>query len=88
MVPEDIDNYLNKKLNEDKDEIICTYYDLRVNNNWSKEYINELFLPLAKNRLENAGYRVYFEGEKFVYKDANRVVHDNEYLIAVKIVQF
>lgn len=84
MVPEDIDNYLNKKLNEGKDEIRCTYYDLRVNNGWSKEYIKEVFFPIAKIRLENAGYRVYFEGESFVYKEANRTVHDNEYLIAVK----
>lgn len=83
MLFKDIDNYLNKKLNEDKDEIICTYYDLRVNNNWSGEDI-EVFLPLAKNRLENAGYKVYFQGERFVYKDANRRVQDNEYLIAVK----
>lgn len=52
-------NYLNNKLNEGKDEIICTYYDLKINNNWSEEDI-EVFLPLAKNRLENAGYKVYF----------------------------
>lgn len=83
MLFKDIDNYLNKKLNERKDEIICTCYDLRVNNNWSEEDI-EVFLPLAKNRLENAGYKVYFQGERFVYKDANRTVQDNEYLIAVK----
>lgn len=84
MVPEDIDNYLNKKLNEGKDEIRCTYYDLRVNNGWSKDYIKEVFFPIAKIRFENNGYRVYFERESFVYKDANRRVQDNEYLIAVK----
>lgn len=82
MVPEDIDNYLNKKLNENKDEIRCTYYDLRVNNGWTIDYIKLVFLPLAKNRLENAGYTVYFEGQKFVYQNANRTVH--EYLIAIR----
>lgn len=85
MIPEDIDKYLNRKLNESNDEIRCTYYDLRVNNGWSKEYIKDVFLPLAKNRLENAGYKVFFEGENFIYKDSKRRVQDNEYLIAVKL---
>lgn len=84
MVPEDIDNYLNKKLNEGNDEIRCTYYELRIINGWSKEYIKEVFFPIAKIRFENDGYRVFFEGESFVYKEANRRVQDNEYMIAVK----
>ena len=82
MVPKDIDNYLNKKINEGKDEIRCTYYDLRVNNGWTIDYIKLVFLPLAKNRLENEGYTVYLEGQKFIYENANRTVH--EYLIAIR----
>ena len=84
MTFEEIDNYLNEKLNEGKDEIRCSYYDLRVNRDWTEKDIKAIFLPLAKNRFENAGYKVYFEGERFVYKDSNRTVQDNEYLIAIK----
>ena len=79
MVPKDIDNYLNKKLNEGNDEIRCTYYDLRVNNGWSKEYIKEVFFPIAKIRFENNGYIVYLEGESFVYKDATYWKNYNSY---------
>ena len=42
------------------------------------------FLRLARNRLENLNYKVYFTGAKFVYENANRTVQDNELLIAIK----
>ena len=29
-------------------------------------------------------YRVYLKGERFVFDDANRIVDENEYLIAIK----
>lgn len=79
----DIDEYLNRKINNNGNEIICTFYDLRINNNWSELEVQE-FLKLAKNRLENLGYQVYFQGDKFVYNNANRMVQDNEYMVAVK----
>lgn len=83
MTLEDIDDYLNKKIEKDENEIVCTFYDLRINKNWSEMEVIE-FLRLAKNKLENLGYNVYFQGDKFVYNNANRMVQDNEYIVAIK----
>lgn len=39
---------------------------------------------MNKNYFENDGYEVYFEGDKFTYQNANRVVQSNEFMIAIK----
>lgn len=78
-----IDNYINNKINENQNCIVCTFYDLRIKHNLTEEETDD-FLRLSKNKLENLGYRVYFTGAKFVYKNASRTVQDNELMIAVK----
>ena len=83
MTLEFVDKYINSKLEEDEDYIRYTYYELRVKYNLTEEEIDRL-LELSKIRLENMNYKVYFTGAKFVYDNANRVVEDNEYMIAIK----
>lgn len=78
-----IDNYINNKINENPNYIVCTFYDLRIKHNLSEEETDD-FLRLSKNKLENLGYRVYFTGAKFVYENARRTVQDNELMVAVK----
>lgn len=78
-----VEEYLNYKMNQNKSEIVYTFYELRIKNNLSEEEIDE-FLRLNKIRLENLGYKVYFTGAKFVFQNANRTVQPNEYMIAVK----
>lgn len=83
MTTQYVEEYLNYKISQNENEIIYTFYELRVKNNLSEEDIDE-FLRLNKIRLENLGYKVYFTGAKFVYKNANRTVQSNEYMIAIK----
>lgn len=83
MTTQYVEEYLNYKMSQNENEIRYTFYELRVKNNLSEEDIDE-FLRLNKIRLENLGYKVYFTGAKFVYKNSNRTVQTNEYMIAIK----
>lgn len=83
MTLEFIDNYINKKIAENEDMIIYTFYELRIKNNLSEEDVCK-FLELNKIRLENLGYKTYFTGEKFTYEGIERIVQDNELMVAIK----
>ena len=41
-------------------------------------------LELAKTRLENMNYKVYFTNEKFTYQNMILTVKQNELMIAIK----
>ena len=41
-------------------------------------------MELAKIRLENLNYQVYFTGAKYTLNGEKKVVQDNEYMVAVK----
>ena len=79
-----IDNYINKKLDENEEILIFTFYELRVKSNLSEYDVNR-FLELAKIRLENLYYKTYFTGAEFIYKNVTRMVNDNELMVAIKI---
>ena len=83
MTTEFINDYLDEKMKQNEECIICTFYDLRIKHNVSEDDVNK-FLELAKIKLENMDYQVYFTGAEFTYKFARRKVQDNEYMIAIK----
>lgn len=83
MTLEFVTNYLDKKINENANYIVCTFYDLRVKNGVLEKDVDN-FLKYAKIRLENMNYQVYFTGAKFTYNNEIRQVQDNEYMIAIK----
>lgn len=83
MTTQFVEELINKKINQKENEICFTFYELRVKYNLSEEQVDD-FLALSKIRLENLGYRVYFTGAKFIYNETNRIVQDNELLVAVK----
>lgn len=83
MTTQFVENIINEKMIINENEIIFTFYELRVKHNLSEEEVNK-FLELCKTRLENAHYEVYFTGAKFTYNNANRTVQDNEFMIAIK----
>lgn len=78
-----IDDNINDKLVKDENYVRITYYELRVKNNLSEEE-TEQFLNLAKIKLNNIGYDVFFTKEKYRYNNANMTVQPNELLIATK----
>lgn len=78
-----VENYINNKLRENAEFVRYTFYELRVKNNLSEEEVDK-FLELNKNYFEGKGYKVYFTGAKYSYKDMNMTVQDNELMIAIK----
>ena len=78
-----VTEYLDRNIKENEDYIVCTFYDLRIKNNLSEEQVQE-FLELAKTRLENLHYQVYFTGAKFDYKNNRNIVENNQYMVAIK----
>ena len=83
MTTQFVENLINEKMIINENEIIFTFYELRVKHNLSEEQVDE-FLALCKTRLENLDYKVYFTGAKFTYQNANRTVQDNEFMIAIR----
>lgn len=77
-------NYINKKITENEQFIKYSFYELRIQNNLTDLEIDDL-LKISRNHLENKGYNVYFTGAKFYYNGLNRVVADNELMIAIKL---
>ena len=83
MTTQFVESLLNEKMIINENEIVFTYYELRVKHNLSEEQVDE-FLALCKTRLENIDYKVYFTGAKFTYKNASRTVQDNELMVAIR----
>ena len=83
MTTQFVENLINEKMIINENEIVFTFYELRVKHNLSEEQVDK-FLALCKTRLEGLYYKVYFTGAKFTYKNANRTVQDNELMVAIK----
>ena len=83
MTVQDITDYLDNKIAENSNEIVITFYEIRVKKNLSEEE-TDIFLANCKTRLENFGYQVFFTGARFTYNNCNRTVQDNELMIAIK----
>ena len=65
-----VDNFLQQKLNENGNIIICTYYEINFKLDIS-ENDEDSFLIYVREKLENLGYDVYFTNSKYFYD--NRV---------------
>ena len=55
-----VDNYINKKLEENENYIRYTFYELRIKNNLSEEEVDK-FLALNKTYLEKKGFNIYLQ---------------------------
>lgn len=83
MTMQDITNFLDNKIEQNENEIIIKFYEVRVKMNLSEEE-TDAFLGLCKTRLERLGYQVFFTGAKFVFNNTNRIVEPNELMVAIK----
>lgn len=83
MLNKQDEEYIESKLKENPAEIRFTFFELRVKMNKSEQE-TKLLLKTAQNKLENSGYKCYFEDEKFEFKNAYRRVQPNELMIAIK----
>jgi len=79
----EIDADIHRKINENENYVRESYFELRVKHNEAEEGV-KTYIKLVKNKLENMNYKVYLKGERFIFQNANRIVEENEYLIAIK----
>lgn len=83
MTLQDIDEIINKKIEENDQEIVFTFFELRIKENLNKEETSN-FLVLAKTKLENLNYLVYKTGQSYIYNGEEKVVEKNQLLVALK----
>ncbi len=74
---------ISTKEEQNEQFVKYTFYELRVKYNLTEQETNEV-LKISKDYFQNKGYKVYFTGERFEYQNANRMVQDNELMIAIK----
>lgn len=78
-----IDKLVEEKLEIDEKFLRFTFYEVMVKNKVSNQQESK-FLSLAKNKLNNMRYTVYFQDQQFMYNEARMRVQPNELLIAIK----
>lgn len=78
-----IENLIDSKMIQNEEIIIFTFYELRVNKNLTEQETED-FLRLAKIKLENNNYLVYFTGAKYTYKGERKKVENNQLMVAIK----
>lgn len=78
-----VNKYIKEKIIKQDDFLKFSFYELRVKENLSNDETDD-FLEMAKWKLEDLGYDVYFSGAKYTYKNNRYTVGDNELLIAIK----
>lgn len=78
-----VDDYIEKKLEEDEEYIICSYFELRVKYDKSEVEINEI-LPLLKNKLSNMRYKILNRGDDYSYYGTPARVKENQFFVAMK----
>ena len=83
MTMGELDNYLNTKIENNEQFIEFSFYELRIKCSLSKKD-SELFIKLARNKLENSGYRTYLSGDFYIFNDKKYIVRENQLLVAVK----
>lgn len=74
---------LNEKMEQNENFIRYSFYEVNIKYCLKGNEI-EQFVNLLKTKLVNNKYKVYLEGQKFEYNNANMTVQDNEILIAIK----
>lgn len=83
MTMQDLSDYIDEKIYNDPNQVILTFYELRIRYNLSEEEVTTV-IKLCENKFKNLGYRVYLTGENFIFKGESRKVESNELLVAIK----
>lgn len=78
-----ITEFIDKKIDKNPNFLIFTFFEVRIKLNLSEKEADE-FLRLSRTRLENLNYKVYFTGAKYIYNNKERIVENNELLVAIK----
>lgn len=74
---------LHEKMEKDENFIKYSFYEVNVKYHLNPEE-KSIFLLLLKTKLKNNNYKIYLEGQKYIYQGIVNIVEKNETLIAIK----
>ncbi len=78
-----ITDYIDRKIEENSEKIVFTFYELKI-----RENLNDIemmdFINLSKTKLQNMGYNVYETGDEYEDSTGKHVVENNILFIAMK----
>ena len=83
MPLQDITDFIDKKIDQNPNLVVFTFYEVRIKLDLTEEETDE-FLRLSRTRLENLNYQVYFTGATYMFNNEEKIVEDNELLVAIK----
>lgn len=83
MSLEDITKIINEKINQNNGKIVFTFYEINVKYNFSKED-KQKFLRLVETKLDNLGYKCYYEKQKYSYNGEMHNLESNEVMVAIR----
>lgn len=82
MSLEDISKIIDEKMDNDNGKIVFSFYEINVKYNFTKEDKRK-FLRLAETKLENLGYKCYFEKQQYRYMGETYNLEPNEVMVAI-----
>lgn len=83
MSLEDITKIINEKINKNSGKIVFSFYEINVKYNFTKED-KQKFLRLAETKLDNLGYKCYFEKQQYRYMGEIHNLQQNEVMVAIR----
>lgn len=83
MTLEDISRIIDEKMDNGNGKLVFSFYEINVKYNFSKED-KQKFLRLAETKLENLGYKCYFEKQQYRYNGELRNLEPNEVMVAIR----
>lgn len=83
MSLEDITKIINEKINKNSGKIVFSFYEVNVKYDFDKED-KQKFLRLAETKLDNLGYKCYFEKQQYRYMGEMHNLQPNEVMVAIR----
>lgn len=86
MTKQFMSELMDKKIKENSEKVVYSFYELRVKYDLSGDEL-EKFMGLTKIRLENLKYNVFFSDQMYTFKNQQYIVQPNEMIVAIKAEQ-
>lgn len=83
MILKEFNKYLETKIAQNPKQITFTYYELRVKCDLSEDDMLTS-VRIAKQELENQGYKTYEPGASYFVGNQRMTVKENQLLIGIK----
>ena len=78
-----LNELIEEKMRENENYLVFTFYEFRVKNNLSQED-TQAAIELAKQKLNNNGYKTYCAKDPYILNGEVMSVTENQLLVAIK----